>query len=41
MNEKITIGEYNRELDIADEQVANGDVFTQDEVLEIIKSWKK
>lgn len=38
MNKKITIEQYNKELDIADEQFENGDVFTQDEVSEIIKN---
>ncbi len=41
MNEHITIEEYNKELDIAYQQIKNGEVFTQNEVEEIIKSWKK
>ncbi len=39
VSEPISIEQYNRELDFADEQIADGDVFTQEEVREIIKRW--
>lgn len=37
--EPISFEEYNRELDIAIQQIANGDVFSEEEVTEIIKGW--
>lgn len=37
--EPISIEEYNREYDIAEQQIADGDVFTEEEVDEIIKGW--
>jgi len=40
-NNRISIEEYNRDYDIAEEQITNGDVFTQEEVSEIIKIWGK
>lgn len=39
VSEPISLDQYNKELDIADEQFENGDVFTQDEVSELIKRW--
>ena len=39
VSEPISIEQYNRELDIADEQIPNGDVFTQEDVSELIKRW--
>jgi len=39
MNKHITIEKYNRDIDIAEEQCETGDVFSQEEVVEIIKSW--
>jgi hypothetical protein len=38
-NNKISIEEYNTDLDISIEQIANGDVFTEEEMEEIIKTW--
>jgi hypothetical protein len=39
VSEPISLDQYNKELDIADEQFENGDVFTQDEVSELVKRW--
>ena len=39
VSEPISIELYNRDLDKAEKQIAEGDVFTQDEVGEIIKRW--
>ncbi|MHA3787529.1 hypothetical protein ACX0HA_04900 [Flavobacterium hauense] len=39
VSEPISIEQYNKELDIADEQFEKGDVFTHDEVSELIKRW--
>lgn len=39
VSEPVTIGKYNEDISIAESQVAEGDVFTQDEVGEIIKRW--
>lgn len=39
VSEPISIELYNRDLDKAEKQIADGDVFTQDEVGEIIKRW--
>jgi hypothetical protein len=39
VSEPISAEQYNKELTIAEQQIDNGDVFTQDEVNEIIKRW--
>jgi hypothetical protein len=39
VSEPMSVEEYNREYEIAEKQIANGDVFTQEEVTEIIKRW--
>ncbi len=39
VSEPMSIEQYNRELDISLEQIANNNVFTEDEVDEIIKRW--
>ena len=39
VSEPISIELYNRDLGKAEKQIAEGDVFTQDEVGEIIKRW--
>jgi hypothetical protein len=41
VSEPITIGQYNHEINLAEEDITNGDVFTHDEVSEIIKRWKR
>lgn len=40
-HKRISIEKYNREYEIAEQQIADGDVFTQEEVIEIIKSWRR
>lgn len=41
VSEPLTISEYNKEIALAEEDIAKGDVFTQDEVSEIINRWKR
>lgn len=40
-NKRLTIEECNREIELAEEDVANGDVFTHEEVGEIIEQRKR
>ncbi|MCW4468105.1 hypothetical protein OGH69_03935 [Flavobacterium sp. MFBS3-15] len=40
-SEPMSIEQYNRELDISLEQIKSNDVFTEEEVDEIIKRWGK
>lgn len=37
---RISIEQYNRELDEAEARVARGEFYTQEEVSKIIKGWK-
>ncbi|MNL57824.1 hypothetical protein D3C87_1814140 [compost metagenome] len=39
VSEPVSLEQYNIELSIADEQIEKGDVFTQEEVSELIKRW--
>lgn len=41
VSEPLTIDQYNTEIARAEENIVKGDVFTQDEVSEIIKRWKR
>ena len=37
--ERISIEQYNKELDEAIEQIKNGEVFSHDEVVKMSKTW--
>jgi len=39
--EKIDIKDYNRQIELAEKDVQNGDVYTQEEVEEIVKQWRR
>jgi len=41
VSEPMTIEQYNKEIELAEEDIANGNVFTHEEVGEIIKRWKR
>lgn len=38
-SERVTIEQYNKEIDEAMEQVKNGEYYTQEEVEEMSKKW--
>ncbi|RZM09101.1 MAG: hypothetical protein EOO88_49265 [Pedobacter sp.] len=40
VSEPISAEQYNKEIDIAEQNIKSGEVFTQAEVGEIIKRWK-
>ncbi|KGO87206.1 hypothetical protein Q765_05920 [Flavobacterium rivuli WB 3.3-2 = DSM 21788] len=41
VSEPMTIEQYNNEIEFADNDIASGNVFTHDEVSEIVKRWRR
>ena len=42
VSEPMSMEQYNKRIEIAEEDIANGDVFTQEEVVAMFeKKWKK
>jgi len=41
VSEPLTIDQYNKEIELAENDIANGDVFTQEEVEAIVKRWRR
>jgi len=41
VSEPLTIEQYNKEIELAENDITNGDVFTQEEVEAIVKRWRR
>ena len=41
VSEPLTIDQYNKEIELAENDITNGEVFTQEEVEAIVKRWRR